>query len=140
MPSALLLPFLKNPGAAHALQLGLGTRSVTWRDQIRLQTTARDFLRTANSALISDRHEANTRKNPSRRQLPQRHANLYPCWQTILYWRNIGPISTYWVHIGQYYNTGQMLVRYCGANVTVSQYWHDIEKTINCGTILMPMI
>jgi len=20
------------------------------------------------------------------------------------YWRNIGPISTYWVHIGQYYN------------------------------------
>jgi len=53
---------------------------------------------------------------------------------------NIGAISTYWVHIGQYYNIGPMLVRYCGANVTVSQYWRDTEKTINSGTILMPMI
>jgi len=42
------------------------------------------------------------------------------------YWRNIGPISTYWVHIGQYYNIGPMLV----------QYW----ITINSGKILMQMI
>jgi len=45
-------------------------------------------------------------------------------------WRNIGPISTYWVHIGQYYNIGPMLVRYCGANVTVSvsQYWPILAR------------
>ena len=30
--------------------------------------------------------------------------------------------ATYWVQIGQHYNIGPMLVRYCGANVTVSQY------------------
>ena len=40
------------------------------------------------------------------------------------YWRNIGPISTYWVNIGQYYNIGPMLVRYCGANVTVWLKFH----------------
>jgi len=48
------------------------------------------------------------------------------CWQTILaqYWPNIDN----WVHIGQYYSIGPMLVRYCGTNVTVSQYWPILAR------------
>jgi len=49
------------------------------------------------------------------------HISYHPAGKQ--YWLNIGPISTYRVQIGQHYNIGPMLVRYCGATVAVSQYW-----------------